>query len=165
MTERSDMDTVDPLGEITVTVSVPAELDAAFTAFTEGFGGWWPEKQGFTGAPLETVGFEPAAGALWAERTVDGSEMKWGRVLRWEPPRRVVLSWELTADWATTDGPELGSEIEVVFTAESAESSTVVLTHRGFDRHGDGGSRMRADMASDSAGWPYLIDAYRRSFD
>lgn len=150
----------DVVAPIVVTVSVPAPPAVAFSAFGEGMRDWWPEKHGFSGAPLEYIGFAPEIGALWEERGEDGAKMTWGRVRDVEAPYRVRLSWELTADWQGTEGPEQGSEIECVFTGEGPVTR-VTLTHRAFERHGDGADRMREAMSSDSEGWPHLMRAFQ----
>lgn len=146
---------------IVVTVSVPVPPAEAFAAFTDGMRDWWPEKHGFSGAPLAHIGFAPQVGALWAERAEDGTGMTWGRVLDIEAPNRVLLSWELTADWRTTDGPAGGSEIECVFT-DRGQTTEVTLTHRALGRHADGAGRMREAMSSDAEGWPHLMRAFQR---
>ena len=33
------------------------------------------------------------------ERAADGAECDWGRVAAWEPTSRVVLLWQITAEW------------------------------------------------------------------
>ncbi|MEV1082863.1 SRPBCC family protein [Streptomyces sp. NPDC050211] len=150
---------------VRVSVTVPVPPSEAFARFTDGFADWWPEKQGFTGAPLSSVGFEGREGALWTEHTSDGDSMKWGRVLAWQPPERIVLSWELTPEWATTENVEEASRIEVRFAAADEYSTQVTLTHSEFQRHGDGGGSMREAMASESEGWPYLLNGYRRALE
>ena len=83
----------------TITVACPREL--AFRVFTERMASWWPLATHHIGAvPAATVVIEPRLGGRWFERGTDGSECPWGRVLAWEPPTRLALAWQISADWA-----------------------------------------------------------------
>ena len=58
----------------------------------------------------------------------------WGSVLAWEPHTRLVLSWDINADWQYD--PELKTEIEVRFIADGTNGTRVELEHRRLDRYG-----------------------------
>jgi uncharacterized protein YndB with AHSA1/START domain len=70
-------------------------------------------------------------------------------VLAWEPPHRLVLSWDIGANWQPD--PTLGTEVEVRFISEGNERTRVDLTHRKLERYGDKAQAMRAMFDSDGA--------------
>src|SRR5688500_13181680 len=98
-------------------VSVQAPLAVAWRVFTEQVGTWWPlatHKIGKVNA-LDAV-IEPRVGGRWYERGEDGTTCDWGRVLAWEPPSRLVLTWDISATWQ--HDPTMNTQIEVRFIAE-----------------------------------------------
>jgi uncharacterized protein YndB with AHSA1/START domain len=103
----------------------------------------------------ETV-FEPREGGRVYDRGVDGSECGWARVLAYEPPERVVISWDISPHWQIETDPERTSEVEVRFTAETPERTRVELEHRNLDRHGDGWEGLRHGVDSGD-GWPLYL--------
>jgi uncharacterized protein YndB with AHSA1/START domain len=131
-------------------LSVNAPLAHVFAVFTERHDTWWPRSH-HIGAHAEfTAIMETRVGGRWYERGADGSECDWGRVLAWEPPHRVLLSWDLSSDWKYD--PTIGTEVEVTFSAESADITRVVLEHRKLERYGDKAEMMRAMFESPGAG-------------
>jgi uncharacterized protein YndB with AHSA1/START domain len=129
------------------TVRVTASADRAFAFFTGRMGRWWPHAHTLLGAPQEDVVIEPRPGGRWYERGVDGSEYDWGRVLAWEPPERIVLAWQLDADWRYD--PDLITEVEVRFVALGAEATRVELEHRRLENY-----VARAAEARERLDWP-----------
>jgi uncharacterized protein YndB with AHSA1/START domain len=141
------------------TIVVRAPIERAFAVFTEQLGAWWPASHHIGAQPMELAIMEPRAGGRVYERAADGTECDWGRVLAWDPPRRVVWSWHLNAQWQYVADPEQASEIEVRFTAVDAGQTQVQLEHRKFERHGPEGVTIR--NAVDSAGgWGALLELY-----
>ena len=139
----------------TIDVAVPPER--AFAVFTERLATWWPLAQYSIGsAPAATAVMEPREGGRWFERAEDGSECDWGHVLVWDPPRRLVLAWEISADWKPQPG--LATEVEVRFTA-SGDGTRVELEHRGLEAYGDRAEEMRATFDSPH-GWSTLLGAF-----
>ena len=103
--------------------------------------------------PLAETVFEPRQGGHIYDRGVDGSECRWARVLAYEPPTRVVFSWDISLQWQIESDPQRTSEVEVRFITESPQRTRVELEHRNLDRHGDGWEQMREAVAS-PGGWP-----------
>jgi uncharacterized protein YndB with AHSA1/START domain len=93
----------------------------------------------------------------WYERDDDGSTCDWGRVLAWEPPSRLVLSWEISADFQYD--PNLKTEVEVRFITEGKDGTRVELEHRYLDRYGARRDQVRRIFDSD-AGWKGLLEAF-----
>jgi len=141
-----------------VTVHAPSEV--AWQVFTEKIGTWWPLATHKIGsAKAVDAVIEPRVGGRWYERGDDGSTCDWGRVLAWEPPSRLVLSWEISADWQ--HDPTLQTEVEVRFIAEGS-GTRVELVHRHLDRYGDRRDQMRGIFDSDG-GWTALLDSFARA--
>jgi uncharacterized protein YndB with AHSA1/START domain len=141
MTTQPTSGNVDPnsLRKVTMVQAPPA---VAWRVFTEQMGTWWPlavYKIGKANA-VDAV-MEPRVGGRWYERGDDGSTCDWGSVLLWEPPSRLVLSWDITADWQYD--PDLKTEIEVRFIAEGESATRVELEHRKLDRYGARRDEMR----------------------
>jgi uncharacterized protein YndB with AHSA1/START domain len=105
-------------------------------------------------------GHEPKAGGRWYERCVDGSECDIGKVLVWEPPARLVLGWQLTADWKFDPG--LITEVEVRFIADGANATRVELEHRDLERYGERADAYRAIIDS-SEGWNGLLQLFKQT--
>jgi uncharacterized protein YndB with AHSA1/START domain len=100
------------------TVTVAAPVERAFQVFTDSFGTWWPAEYHIGQADMAAAILEPRAGGRWYERGVDGGECDWGRVLAWEPPHRLVVTWQINGQWQYDPDPAHASEIEVRFTAD-----------------------------------------------
>src|SRR5919201_6031473 len=109
-------------------------------------------------AIAETV-FEPRAGGHLYDRGVDGSECRWARVLAYQPPHRVLRSWDISPRWQLETDHEATSEWEVRFVAETPERTRVELEHRHLDRHGQGWEGLREGVGSDG-GWPLYLERY-----
>jgi len=111
----------------------------------------------------ETV-FECRVGGRVFDRGVDGTECQWARVLAFEPPNRLVFSWEISPQWQPESDLERTSEVELRFIAESAERTRVELQHRNLDRHGGGWDGMR-DAIAGEGGWPVYLRRYAALFE
>jgi uncharacterized protein YndB with AHSA1/START domain len=136
-------------------VVVDAPQDRAFTVFTEGMTSWWPvESYSIAPGPMAEAVIEPREGGRWFERSEDGSECDWGRVLAWEPPDRVVLAWQISPEWKYES--DLQTEIEVRFTAEDDGRTRVDLEHRKLEAYAEAAEQMRAILGSDD-GWGGLL--------
>jgi uncharacterized protein YndB with AHSA1/START domain len=137
---------------VKTSIVVDAPAARAFDVFTNDIGSWWPPEHHILGAELAEMVFEPRVGGHVIDRGVDGSESRWARVLAYEPPVRVVFSWDITLDWKIASDPEQTSEVEVRFVPEDGERTRVELEHRNIERHGEGWERMR-DAVGSADGW------------
>jgi uncharacterized protein YndB with AHSA1/START domain len=140
-------------------ILVDAPIERAFTVFTERFGDFKPPEHNLLGAPIAETVFEPKVGGHIYDRGVDGSECHWARVLAYEPPDRVVFSWDISPRWQLETDLGKASEVEVRFIAESRERTRVELEHRNLDRHGDGWEAVREGVDSEG-GWPLYLRRY-----
>jgi uncharacterized protein YndB with AHSA1/START domain len=147
----------DTAARAAVTVDAPIAL--AFETFTEDIGSWWSPEHHILEGELAEMVFEPRAGGHVYDRAVDGGECRWARVLAYEPPHRVVISWDINLRWQLEADPELTSEIEVRFTAEGDERTRVELEHRRLERHGEGWEAMR-DAVDSPGGWSAGMQAF-----
>jgi uncharacterized protein YndB with AHSA1/START domain len=141
----------------TITVAVPVEQ--AFRVFTEKFNTWWPAEYHIGQAEVAEAVLEPGEGGRWYERGVDGSECDWGRVLAWEPPHRLVVTWQINGQWQYDPDPEHASEIEVRFTADGPERTVVELEHRFLDRLVDG-QGIYDGISAGGGGWGTILAAF-----
>ena len=141
---------------IRTSIVVEAPIERAFSVFTEDFGRIKPREHNLLGVEVAESVFEPRAGGHIYDRGVDGSECRWARVLAYEPPNRVVFSWDISPHWQIETSLEKTSEVEVRFIAEAPDRTRVELEHRNLDRHGDGWEGMRAGVDSDD-GWPLYL--------
>lgn len=142
-------------------ILVQASPQRAFDVFTGGLAQWWPLESHHLGSqPAVTVILEPRRGGRLFERAADGSECNWGQVLAWEPPDRVIFSWEINADWEPDAG--IKSEVEVQFTPEGA-GTRVDLEHRGLESFGERAGQMVAIFGSSDGGWSGLLEQFARS--
>jgi len=140
-------------------VVVNAPLEQAFTAFTAGFGDFKPPEHNLLAAAIAETVFEPHVGGHIYDRAVDGSECRWARILAYDPPARVVFSWDISPDWRVEADPELTSEVEVRFVAEGPDRTRVELEHRHLDRHGPGWRSVCEGVDGDQ-GWPLYLARY-----
>jgi uncharacterized protein YndB with AHSA1/START domain len=139
-------------------VSVKAPPEVAWRVFTEKMGTWWPLATHKIGkAKAVDAVIEPRVGGRWYERGEDGSTCDWGRVLSWEPHSRLVLSWEISADWQ--HDPTVKTEVEIRFISEGKDGTRVELEHRHLDRYGARREQMRGVFDSER-GWSGLLASF-----
>jgi uncharacterized protein YndB with AHSA1/START domain len=140
-------------------IVVDAPIERAFHVFTAEFGSFKPKDHNLLAAEIAETVFEPRVGGHIYDRAVDGSECHWARVLAYEPPDRVVFSWDISPRWQVETDPERTSEVEVRFVAEGPDRTRVELEHRGLERHGEGWQGVRDGVAS-PGGWPLYLERY-----
>jgi uncharacterized protein YndB with AHSA1/START domain len=137
-------------------VVVEAPVERAFSVFTEGFGSFKPPEHNMLAVEIVETVFEPRVGGDVFDRGVDGSVCRWARVLAYEPPNRVVISWDISPQWQIETNPEKTSEVEVRFIAETSDRTRVELEHRKLYRHGDGWEGVREGVDNEG-GWPTYL--------
>jgi uncharacterized protein YndB with AHSA1/START domain len=135
------------------TVEHDVGAERAFAAFAD-LGAWWPAEYSWAGDVLEEIGIEPREGGHCYELGPHGIRCDWGRVTAWEPPRRLVFTWQIGPQREPAPDPARASEVEVRF-----DATTVTLEHRDFERHGPDAENYRAALASEH-GWPYILGRY-----
>ena len=144
---------------VVASIVVEAPVEAAFKVFTEDFGRFKPPEHNLLGVDIAETVFEPRVGGYLYDRAVDGSECRWARVLAYEPPRRLLLSWDISPHWQLESDPARASEWEVRFSPEGSEKTRVVIEHRHLDRHGEGWEGVR-DGIGGQEGWPLYLERY-----
>lgn len=155
------MTTTAPIPPITGTVTIGIPVEQAFRVFTDSIDTWWPHQFHIGAADVAEVILEPHPEGRWYERGVDGTECDWGRVLTWEPPHRLVFTWQIGGTWQFDPDPDRASEIEVRFTADGPDQTTVKVEHRHFDRL-DGGQAIH-DAINGGGGWALLLDGFAKT--
>jgi len=143
-------------------VVVDAPIEHAFEIFTKRFGSFKPVEHNLLAVKIAETVFEPRVGGYLYDRGVDGSECRWARVLAYEPPYRVLLSWNISPRWQIETDPDKASEWEVRFIAETPERTRVEIEHRKFERHGEGWESLRDGVGGDQ-GWPLYLQRYSES--
>jgi uncharacterized protein YndB with AHSA1/START domain len=150
------MNAEQTLAAVRRSVTVKAAVEKAFAVFTESFGTWWPADYHVNPNGYETAFIEPRLGGRWFERAPDGSESDWGRVLAWEPPHRILLSWQLNGEYVLE--PDQASEVEITFTAEGGGRTRVDLTHSKFE--GLTGGDSVASTVGGASGWSAILPRF-----
>lgn len=140
-------------------VTVPTNVEKAFEVFVERFDEVKPPVHTLLGAPLASTTVEAHVGGSIVDRGTDGSECRWADIRVFDPPHRLVFSWNIGPDWALVADPENASEVEVSFTALGPDSTRVVLEHRHLDRHGPGWQTLPSDLGG-ANGWPLYLDRF-----
>jgi uncharacterized protein YndB with AHSA1/START domain len=144
-------------------VVVEAPIERAFSVFTDDFGAFKPREHNMLAVDIAETVFERHAGGHLYDRGVDGSECRWARVLAYEPPDRVVITWDISPAWQIETDLDKTSEVEVQFIAETPERTRVVLEHRNLDRHLEGWESLREGVDSED-GWPLYLRRYADLF-
>ena len=144
-------------------IVVEAPIEKAFAVFTERFGDVKPREHNLLSSPITETVFEPRVGGHIYDRAEDGTECRWARVLAYDPPHRVLFTWDIGPTWQLEQDPANASEVEVRFTAESPSRTRVDLEHRNLDRHGPGWESLR-DGVRDDQGWPLYLSRFASLF-
>ncbi|AYF29890.1 ATPase [Micromonospora tulbaghiae] len=144
-------------------IVVDAPVERAFAVFTERFGDFKPKEHNLLSSPIAETVFEPKVGGHIYDRAEDGSECAWARILVFEPPDRLVFSWDISPAWQLEQDLDNASEVEVRFVAETPGRTRVELEHRNLDRHGPGWESVRDGVGHDE-GWPLYLNRYAGLF-
>ena len=139
-------------------VHVKVPIEHAFEVFTSGLTRWWPHNFGVGKKPIVRVLMEPRLGGRWLEIADDGTETSVATIIVWEPPRRLVMLWQVNAQWKPDTA--MRSEVDVRFSADGAEVTMVELLHHKFETMGaEAGASLRKDV---DGGWPGLLDRFAK---
>jgi uncharacterized protein YndB with AHSA1/START domain len=138
-------------------VTVNAPKAHVFDVFVNGIDRWWPRQHHIGKTPATAFIIEPRIGGRWYATHEDGTETNTGRVLTWDPPNRVVLSWQLRIDWSYD--PEFVTEVEVTFNEQTPGTTIVTLEHRNLDRYGVGADKLREGIDSPE-GWGMIMGRF-----
>lgn len=137
-------------------IEVNAPAARAFEVFASRMGDWWHKEHSIArDTTQKDVVIEPSAGGRWYEVGADGSEHQWGKVLAYDPPRRLVLAWQLTREFAFD--PSFQTPVEITF--EERDGKTIVtLVHSELEKLGAGAD---ATLESMDGGWLYLLELFK----
>jgi uncharacterized protein YndB with AHSA1/START domain len=137
-----------------ISFEIACSPDHAFTVWTRRASAWWPQEHTVSHQPGAQIVFEPRVGGRIFERTPDGTEIEWGEIVEWDPPRRLRYQWHIATD------PEQATDVEIVF-RELPDSTTLVeIEHGGWDRISEMGQAWRD---TNQAGWDGVLPAYTRA--
>lgn len=134
-----------------VTVDLACSRDHAFRTWVERFGQWWPRGHTTSGDPDATVHLEPHAGGRIFERTGDGSEIDWGEIVEWDPPRGLSYLWHIRRDRSDA------TDVRLTFRDHGDGSCRLEIEHTGWERLGAEGQQWRD---ANQGGWAGLLPHY-----
>jgi len=140
-------------------ITVNAAPERAFRVFTGEFDSWWPRSHHIGTSPMTRGIVESKTGGRCYSEQEDGTECDWGTVLVWDPPRRIVIAWQINTNWTFQPDLARSSEVEVRFTPEPGGKTRVDLEHRRLERHGEGAAAMRTAIDAPN-GWGGLLQLY-----
>jgi uncharacterized protein YndB with AHSA1/START domain len=148
-----------PTATVKRTLRVGAPIEHAFRVLTEKMSSWWPATHHIAKRPFAEIVVEPRIEGRWFERDASGAECDWGRVLVYEPPKRLVVSWHLQTDWSFDPNPGRASEVSFEFIEEGPEQTRLEFAHRYLERHGEDWEKVRAAVDS-PGGWSGVLAPY-----
>ena len=151
-----------PVAPVIRTIQVSVPIEKAFEVFTKKMGTWWPASHHIAPKDFTEIVIEPHVGGRWFERDAQGAECDWGRVLVWEPPKRLVVTWQLQPDWSFSADNARASEVALEFFAEGAGTTRVDFVHRHLERHGEDWNKLRAAV-DEPSGWTGILDRFREA--
>ena len=126
----------------------------AFSTWTERTASWWPSEHTVFHEQGADIVFEPRAGGRIYERTLDGREIDWGRIVDWDPPRRLRYLWHIATE------PANATDVEIRFRSLSESETRVEIEHGGWDRLGELGAPWRD---ANVAGWDGVLPSYQKA--
>ena len=140
-----------------IRLSYELECDQAhaFEVWAHRFSAWWPKSHRISGDPSADVFFEPNLGGRIFERTSDGTEIEWGEVTRWEPPRRLGYLWHIRRD------RDDATDVDILFTDLGNGRTLIEIVHTGWERLEDGPDWRTANERA----WTTLMPAYLTATD
>jgi uncharacterized protein YndB with AHSA1/START domain len=141
-------------------IVVEASREHAFRVFTDQIDRWWPRAHHIGKTDMQKAVLETREGGRWYEIGVDGSECNWGKVLVWSPFDKLILAWQINAEWQYD--PSLITEVEVNFIAEGPKLTRLTLEHRDIERFGIKARDIWAAFDSDR-GWAGTLKEFAKT--
>ena len=139
-------------------ITVEAPQERAFYAFAQQMTSWWPRQYTQSESDFGHIVLEPEQGARWYEVNAKGVEQPdWGRLLVWDPPSRLVLSWVTSTPREANADPTEAGEIEVRFSEESPGQTRVDVGHRGIARYRN---EDEPEALPGDQGWYEILSSY-----
>lgn len=135
---------------------INASQRRTFQAFTEEIDRWWPREHHIGKSEMRRAVLEAKAGGRWYEVGVDGSQCDWGRVLVWNPPHKLILAWQITAEWQYD--PNFSTEVEVNFIEHGPKQTRLTLEHRNIEKFGTKAEELWSAFDSEG-GWATILKA------
>ncbi|MDE2362154.1 MAG: SRPBCC family protein [Hyphomicrobiales bacterium] len=152
------MNVAQTIPAVRKTIIVEAPVAHAFEVFTAGLPRWWPQNYGIGKKPVASVAMEARLGGRWFETAEDGTQTTVARIIGWEPPHRLVMVWQVDAQWRPDAA--MCSEVDVRFIADGESRTRVELLHHKFETMGaEQGASMRKDV---DGGWPKHLEQFAR---
>jgi uncharacterized protein YndB with AHSA1/START domain len=148
---------IDSTGAVRQQIVVGVDPARAFDIFTTHMTEWWPSDHHIGNAPIEQIIIEPREGGRWYTRHTDGTETSTGYVAAWDPPARLIITWQISAEWSFDTA--LITTVELTFTAQNDQHTLVELAHRDFDKYGPDADRMRKMFDGPDA-WTATLAAF-----
>ena len=140
------------IGPLRISFTVSCTPDHAFSTWTERAAAWWPIEHTVSHERGADITFEPRTGGRIYERTSTGREIEWGRIVEWDPPRRLRYLWHIATE------PANATDVEIRFHPVSDTETRVEIEHGGWDRLGDLGPPWRE---ANVAGWDGVLPGYQ----
>ncbi len=147
MTSPSSEDP-EPL-RLSFDIRCPAEH--AFEVWTTRWSSWWPTGHSASGNPDTLVVLEPRLGGRIYERTPEGTEIDWGEITQWSPPRRLGYLWHISRDRSDA------TTVELTFVDLGGGVTRLDIVHSGWERLGAQGPAFRE---ANTSGWSALIPRF-----
>ncbi|WP_298259265.1 SRPBCC family protein [Bradyrhizobium sp.] len=142
--------------------TVKARPEKAWEVFTAGFGRWWPKTHYIGNSPLSDAAIEPRAGGRWYGIHEDGVERPWGQVKVWEPPKRLLLDWQISHEWGYRS--DLHTDVEILFTAVGEAETRIDFEHRGLEAFGDSEAAANTRAGMDR-GWGLILEGFKAAVE
>lgn len=134
-------------------VDLDCPVDRAVEVFFDRIGEWWPLQTHHVTDQPRTVRFpREVHGVITEVGAQPGDVGRWGQVLVWQPPERVVWTWEVS----TRNPP---TEVEVRFTELDGDRCQLRLEHRGWEAFTDPDARREA-LGRYTPGWDAVLAGY-----
>ena len=138
-------------------VTVNAPRAHVFDVFVNGIDRWWPRQHHIGKTPPTKFVIEAKDKGRWYATHEDGSETNTGYVMVWDPPKRLVLAWQLRADWSFD--PNFVTEVEITFVEEGPSTTVVTLEHRDLEKFGAAAEGLRKGVDS-GEGWGFILGLF-----